>query len=54
MKKSNGTIPSLNVMNSLAAITENANRSLDTTEIGSEAIRKLKKNINKKSFDKSR
>ena len=45
MKKTNGTVPSLNLMNSLAAITENANRSIDTTEHGAEAINKIKKKL---------
>jgi len=41
-------IGSMNIMNTLAAISENAHKATDTTEIKSNSIRKIEKKLSKK------
>ena len=46
-KTKENMIINLNVMNSIAAVTENVDKSLDTTETASTAITKIQKKLSK-------
>ena len=47
MVNNKNIIGSINIMNTLAAISENANKATDTTELKSNAIRKIEKKLSK-------
>ena len=49
MAKNAGIVQSLNVLNSLAATMENADKSLDTTETGARALQKINRKIRRDS-----
>lgn len=46
-KKSVNAVGSLNLMNSIAAVTEGVSKAIDTTELGSKAVKNLKKAIDR-------